>query len=39
MIARPQGLFGVREIWDYLPRSWQFWNRKSGISVPTGAPA
>jgi branched-chain amino acid transport system permease protein len=39
MIARPQGLFGVREIWDYLPRSWQFWNRKSAISVPTGAPA
>jgi branched-chain amino acid transport system permease protein len=39
MIVRPQGLFGVREIWDYLPRSWQFWNRKSGISVPTGAPA
>jgi branched-chain amino acid transport system permease protein len=39
MIARPQGLFGVRELWDYLPRSWQFWNRRSGIPVPSGAPA
>jgi branched-chain amino acid transport system permease protein len=27
MIMRPQGLFGIREIWDYLPRSWQFWRR------------
>jgi branched-chain amino acid transport system permease protein len=29
MIVRPQGLFGVREIWDYLVASWQFWRRKS----------
>ncbi len=27
MIVRPQGLFGIREIWDYLPVSWQFWRR------------
>jgi branched-chain amino acid transport system permease protein len=27
MILRPQGLFGVHEIWDYLPAKWQFWNR------------
>ena len=27
MIVRPQGLFGIREIWDYLPVRWQFWNR------------
>jgi branched-chain amino acid transport system permease protein len=32
MIVRPQGLFGIREIWDYLPRSWQFWRR-----IPTEA--
>lgn len=25
MIGRPSGLFGVHEIWDYLPVSWQFW--------------
>jgi branched-chain amino acid transport system permease protein len=29
MIARPEGLFGVREVWDYLPRSWQFWRRRA----------
>jgi branched-chain amino acid transport system permease protein len=39
MIVRPQGLFGVREIWDYLPRSWQFWRGDSAIVVPPGAPA
>ena len=39
MSARPQGLFGVREIWDYLPESWQCWRGKSGVAVPTGAPA
>jgi branched-chain amino acid transport system permease protein len=39
MIVRPQGLFGVREIWDYLPRSWQFWRGDSAIIVPPGAPA
>jgi len=27
MIVRPQGLFGVHEIWDYLPARWHFWNR------------
>jgi branched-chain amino acid transport system permease protein len=27
MIVRPQGLFGVHEIWDYLPVKWQWWNR------------
>jgi branched-chain amino acid transport system permease protein len=27
MIVRPKGLFGIREIWDYLPRKWQWWNR------------
>jgi branched-chain amino acid transport system permease protein len=27
MIVRPQGLFGIREIWDYLPVKWQWWNR------------
>jgi len=39
MNVRPQGLFGVREIWDYLPRSWQFWRRQSAITTPSGAPA
>jgi branched-chain amino acid transport system permease protein len=39
MIVRPQGLFGVREIWDYLPRSWQFWRGDTAIIVPPGAPA
>jgi hypothetical protein len=39
MIVRPQGLFGVREIWDYLPRAWQFWRGDSAIVVPPGAPA
>jgi branched-chain amino acid transport system permease protein len=39
MIVRPQGLFGVREIWDYLPRSWQFWRGEAAIVVPPGAPA
>jgi branched-chain amino acid transport system permease protein len=39
MIVRPQGLFGVREIWDYLPESWQFWRSKSGIDLPAGAMA
>jgi len=28
MIVRPEGLFGVREIWDYLPQSWRFGRRK-----------
>ena len=27
MIVRPQGLFGLHEIWDYLPAKWQRWNR------------
>ena len=27
MIVRPEGLFGVREIWDYLPQSWRWWQR------------
>ena len=27
MIIRPQGLFGVHEMWDYLPKQWQWWNR------------
>jgi branched-chain amino acid transport system permease protein len=27
MILRPQGLFGVHELWDYLPVKWQWWNR------------
>jgi hypothetical protein len=39
MIVRPQGLFGIREIWDYLPQSWQFWRTDSAIIVPPGAPA
>jgi branched-chain amino acid transport system permease protein len=39
MIVRPQGLFGVREIWDYLPRSWQLWHGDAAIVVPPGAPA
>jgi branched-chain amino acid transport system permease protein len=29
MILRPQGLFGIHEIWDYLPARWQWWNRPS----------
>jgi branched-chain amino acid transport system permease protein len=29
MILRPQGLFGVREIWDYLPEKWHWWNRSA----------
>ena len=39
MCVRPQGLFGVREIWDYLPQSWQFWRSTSAIAAPAGAPA
>jgi branched-chain amino acid transport system permease protein len=39
MNVRPQGLFGVREIWDYLPQSWQFWRSKSAVATPAGAPA
>ena len=31
MIVRPQGLFGIREIWDYLPVRWQWWNRGARI--------
>jgi branched-chain amino acid transport system permease protein len=27
MILRPQGLFGVHELWDYLPVKWRWWNR------------
>ena len=29
MIVRPQGLFGIREIWDYLPARWHLWNRSA----------
>jgi branched-chain amino acid transport system permease protein len=39
MCVRPQGLFGVREIWDYLPESWQFWRRDASTAAPAGAPA
>jgi branched-chain amino acid transport system permease protein len=39
MNLRPQGLFGVREIWDYLPPTWQFWRGKSAVATPSGAPA
>jgi branched-chain amino acid transport system permease protein len=31
MIVRPQGLFGIREIWDYLPVKWQWWNRAARV--------
>ena len=27
MIVRPQGLLGLREVWDYLPRRLRFWER------------
>jgi branched-chain amino acid transport system permease protein len=27
MIVRPKGLFGIGEIWDFLPVRWQWWNR------------
>ncbi len=27
MIVRPQGIFGVHELWDYLPVRWHWWNR------------
>lgn len=30
IIARPSGFFGIQEIWDYLPRSWQFWHADAG---------
>lgn len=30
MIVRPQGLFGLGEIWDYLPVKWHWWNRPVG---------
>jgi branched-chain amino acid transport system permease protein len=29
MILRPQGLFGVHELWDYLPVRWQWWRGAS----------
>jgi branched-chain amino acid transport system permease protein len=35
MIVRPQGLFGVHEIWDYLPRPLQWWNRRQPAAVST----
>jgi branched-chain amino acid transport system permease protein len=25
MILRPQGLFGVHEVWDYYPMRWRWW--------------
>jgi branched-chain amino acid transport system permease protein len=31
MIMRPEGLFGVREIWDYVPA---FWRRKRRTPPP-----
>jgi len=30
IIARPSGFFGILEIWDYLPHSWQFWRPNTG---------
>jgi branched-chain amino acid transport system permease protein len=39
MCVRPQGLFGVREIWDYLPQHWQFWRERSAVATPVGATA
>jgi ABC-type branched-subunit amino acid transport system permease subunit len=30
IIARPSGFFGILEIWDYLPHSWQFWRPDTG---------
>jgi branched-chain amino acid transport system permease protein len=29
MILRPQGLFGVHELWDYYPMRWRWWMNKS----------
>jgi branched-chain amino acid transport system permease protein len=28
MLCRPQGLFGIHEIWDYFPKSWKKSSRK-----------
>lgn len=40
MIVRPEGLFGVRELWDYLPRSWQPWRRRTTApAIATGGTA
>ena len=38
MIVRPQGLFGVRELWEFLPISWQFWSGDTAIIVPPDVP-
>ena len=27
MVVRPQGLLGLREVWDYLPRPLRIWER------------
>lgn len=35
MIVRPEGLFGVREIWDYIP---PFWRRQPPPPVLEGRP-
>ncbi len=39
MIVRPEGLFGVREIWDYLPRSWRWWQRFAAPAAEAGTRA
>ncbi len=40
MIVRPQGLLGLRELWDYLPARLRWWERgPSGLPLKTdGAP-
>jgi branched-chain amino acid transport system permease protein len=38
MIVRPQGLLGLREVWDYLPRRWRVWGRgPAGLPLKNGA--
>jgi branched-chain amino acid transport system permease protein len=33
MIVRPEGLFGVREVWDYLPSRWRWWQKRTTTSA------
>ena len=34
MIVRPQGLFGIGELWDFLPRPLRWWDRTSPGETP-----
>jgi branched-chain amino acid transport system permease protein len=33
MLLRPQGLFGIHEIWDFIPRRWRRRGRESSVEA------